>query len=317
MNPKTERPKEDEEPFKDLKIDNWAILDDINERQACDRCHKSRKYFCYNCYIPVTGLQNHIPKVKLPIKIDIIKHRREIDGKSTAAHAAVLAPEDVNIFIYPCIPDYGADENVVLVFPGKDPVSLESFFHSTDTWNQCRGIYKDQRLRELPCVVLQTRISQFWRHQKGSPRWYLATIEAIHQFLVELHTVAWNSMESYLESKTIEDGDKHGTDSKCSHENSDSKESKNFAPDTKVNCDKHEQISEENSSESYKETSIINPKKESDHSHEIDVRINSSNCFGPYNGEYDNLLFFFRYMYSKIHTLYEHDDLKAYKRRLK
>ena len=46
------------------------------------------------------------------MKIDIIKHSREIDGKSTAAHAAVLAPEDVNIFTYPCIPDYGANEKV-------------------------------------------------------------------------------------------------------------------------------------------------------------------------------------------------------------
>jgi len=39
--------------------------------------------------------------------------------------------------------------------------------------------------------------------------------------------------------------------------------------------------------------------------------------FGPYKGEYDNLLFFFCYMYSKIHTLYNHEDLQAYKRPLK
>lgn len=39
--------------------------------------------------------------------------------------------------------------------------------------------------------------------------------------------------------------------------------------------------------------------------------------FGPYKGEYDNLLFFFCYMYSKIHTLYNHEDLHAYKRPLK
>lgn len=35
-----------------------------------------------------------------------------------------------------------------------------------------------------------------------------------------------------------------------------------------------------------------------------------------YDGQYDNLLFFFRFMYSKIHTLYDHDQLKSYKRRL-
>lgn len=35
-----------------------------------------------------------------------------MDGKSTAVHAAVLAPDDVKIFTYPCIPDYEAEENV-------------------------------------------------------------------------------------------------------------------------------------------------------------------------------------------------------------
>lgn len=47
-------------------------------------------------------------------------------------------------------------------------------------------------------------------------------------------------------------------------------------------------------------------------------KVNSnSECFGPYKGEYDNLLFFFCYMYSKIHKLYKHEDLRAYKRPLK
>jgi hypothetical protein len=46
------------------------------------------------------------------VQVDIIKHAREMDGKSTAVHAAVLAPEDVRIFTYPCIPDYDPQENV-------------------------------------------------------------------------------------------------------------------------------------------------------------------------------------------------------------
>jgi hypothetical protein len=51
--------------------------------------------------------------LQLPIKIDIIKHSREIAGKSTAVHAAILAPDYVNIYTYPCIPDYGSDERVI------------------------------------------------------------------------------------------------------------------------------------------------------------------------------------------------------------
>lgn len=49
---------------------------------------------------------------KLPVKIDIIKHPREIEGKSTAVHAAVLAPEDVKIYIYPDFPEMVKNEEV-------------------------------------------------------------------------------------------------------------------------------------------------------------------------------------------------------------
>lgn len=44
--------------------------------------------------------------LQLPLKVDIIKHPNEADGKSTAVHAKLLAPEDVTIYTYPCIPDY-------------------------------------------------------------------------------------------------------------------------------------------------------------------------------------------------------------------
>lgn len=76
--------------------------------------------------------------------------------------------------------------------------------------------------------MLRIRLSQFWRHQKGSPRWFLATIEAIHQLLIE-----------YTETEDMPD----------------------------------------------------EPLK-----------------------NYDNMLFFFRFMYEKIHQLYEHDKLKSYRR---
>jgi len=49
---------------------------------------------------------------QLPVKIDIIKHAKEIDGKSTASHAAILAPDDVTIYTYPCIPNYNKEERV-------------------------------------------------------------------------------------------------------------------------------------------------------------------------------------------------------------
>ncbi|KZC09495.1 DTW domain-containing protein 1 [Dufourea novaeangliae] len=202
----------DRAPFRHLKITDAQILDSIEGREICGRCYKSRKFFCYLCCLPVIN-EKYFPKVKLPIKIDIVKHAREIDGKSTAIHAAVLAPNDVRIFIYPDFPEIVDKEETVLIFPSQTGKTIESLFKKEikqgdtviinriqnefpikraifidSTWHQTKAIYKDHRFRDLQCVILKSRISQFWRHQKKSPRWYLATVEAIHQFLVELHT---------------------------------------------------------------------------------------------------------------------------------
>lgn len=48
--------------------------------------------------------------------MDIIKHVREIDGKSTAVHAKIIAPDDVNIYTYPDFPEWSPTENVFVIF---------------------------------------------------------------------------------------------------------------------------------------------------------------------------------------------------------
>ncbi|XP_076458311.1 tRNA-uridine aminocarboxypropyltransferase 1-like isoform X2 [Babylonia areolata] len=65
-----------------------------------------------------------IPDTSLPVKIDIIKHQSESDGKSTCPHAVVLAPENVTVYTFPCIPDYDK-KKVVLVFPCKEAITLK------------------------------------------------------------------------------------------------------------------------------------------------------------------------------------------------
>lgn len=114
----------EEIPFPDLKIDQTDFLDNLAGRSKCQKCGKSRKYYCYTCYVPVQEIVDRVPKIKLPIKVDIIKHPSECDGKSTAVHARVICPEDVTILTYPCIPDYNT-EKTLLVFPGEKSVSLE------------------------------------------------------------------------------------------------------------------------------------------------------------------------------------------------
>ncbi|XP_024940786.1 DTW domain-containing protein 1 isoform X2 [Cephus cinctus] len=163
----------DRAPFRKLKIDDASILDSIEGREICGTCYKSRKFFCYTCYTPVID-RNYIPRVKLPIKIDIIKHAREIDGKSTAIHAAVLAPDDVRIYTYPEFPAISKNDKVVLIFPSKTATSVEALFAKEvingdevsfkrisnelpvdraifidSTWHQTKAIYKDTRLRGI------------------------------------------------------------------------------------------------------------------------------------------------------------------------
>jgi len=230
---------EKDSPFDRLDIADTLVLEKSRERQNCGSCNRSRKFFCYSCCCALPSMESSTPCLALPIRVEVVKHHAEVDGKSTAVHAAIIAPSSVKIHTYPDIPEYDPDDTI-LVFPGKDSQSLKhilknSMGKSSDleegsctfpfstvvfvdsTWNQCHGICQDPRLSALPRVELEPRQTMFWRHQKGKPREYLATIEAIYYFMVDYHNV----------------------------------------------------ISEK-----------------------------------PYNGEYDNLLFYFKFMYEKIHQLY-------------
>ncbi|BFF91312.1 DTW domain-containing protein 1 [Drosophila madeirensis] len=307
-------------PFIHMRIADHTVLDSIEGRHTCRRCSRSRKFFCYSCHIPVGELEKVLPRLGLPLQIDIIKHKKEIDGKSTAIHAAVLSPEHVRIHTFPDIPDYRLEEDVVLIFPSAKSLTVPQLFQRNvqlkiddnyglpkghhmgtmlrrrmdeievsetqpevmskrsytygnlpvrravfidSTWNQSRGIYADERVRGLRTVVLQNRLSQFWRYQRGSPRWYLATIEAIHQFVLEVHVNAWGLNSAYrgLDNLEITEG---------FHQLA--------APLTK------DAPSEDVQRES------------------------------PYNGQYDNLLYFFANMYDLIHKYYDHNDLISYRR---
>lgn len=49
----------------------------------------------------------------------------------------------------------------------------------------------------LPCVVLESRNSLFWRYQRGKPDSYLATIEAIYYALVDVAECREGRIGSY------------------------------------------------------------------------------------------------------------------------
>lgn len=243
----------------------------------------------------------------------------------------MLAPEDVEIYEFPNFPDYRLEPpgSIILIFPSTNSISISSLFkgfskfefkdnHGLEkgfqigtllrknlsevisdeekikletgdwteeeytlenlpfkkavfidsTWNQCRGVFKDPRLNSLKTVIIQNRLTKFWRHQRGEPKWYLATIEAIHQFLIEVHICAWGITEKYYDTslKDLE----------------------------------------------YLDTSFIPTSKIVDSTEADDDELEK--ICKPYRGQYDNILFYFDFMYKFIHQFYDHSNLLSYKR---
>ncbi|CAG2112668.1 unnamed protein product [Medioppia subpectinata] len=205
-------------------IDSTDFLDAITGRTSCRRCHRSRKYYCYTCYELMDGLAGRVPRVALPVDVDIIKHVQEVDGKSTAPHAVIVAPDRCSVRTFPDIPDY-SDQNAVLVFPAPNARTLQhlidDYRHDVgphpdsavdngsveradkqlpfnrvvfidSTWRQTNHILRDPRISPLLAnrtVILSEHESLFWRHQRDSPRTYLSTIEAIYYFFSDLQHI--------------------------------------------------------------------------------------------------------------------------------
>ena len=65
-----------------LTISDTAPMNDIAERGKCGVCAASRMYFCYTCHVALPEVAQIIPRIDpLPIKVDIVKHGHEVDGK--------------------------------------------------------------------------------------------------------------------------------------------------------------------------------------------------------------------------------------------
>ncbi|KAI9495593.1 DTW domain-containing protein [Zychaea mexicana] len=175
-------------PFDDLKISDDSILDTVQGRTNCSQCNKSVKYFCYRCFNVVGMDRSEIPSLKLPVPLNVIKHELELDGKSTAIHAGVIAKNDVNIYNWQNIPEFQQPERSLLLFPGPDAKRLDeiprdSFDRITvidGTWKQASKIARETpQLQRMQKVTIAPRKTHFWRYQQKSDD-HLATIEAIY-----------------------------------------------------------------------------------------------------------------------------------------
>lgn len=326
----------EEKPFEGLKISSSDFLNTLENRTICPKCMKSRKFYCYNCFVPVKGIEDLIPRVQLPIKIDIIKHQNECDGKSTSAHAAVLAPDDVRVFTYPCIPDYPDPSKVVLVFPGKNSLTLEELARNSRSKPKDRdnNSDNDQNSCRLSSEVGQNE--SLCKNLKGNnPVNGSSSDKGSNPTSEEPCSKETASCQVLEESSPYKRkaGDTEGEKSKKQKISSgeppferaifiDStwKQTKGIIADDRLKDMTCIQLKS-------RETKFWRHQKDNPATylstieavyylvrdyHELFLEDTS------YNGEYDNLLFFFSFMYQKIRTFYDGGkDLKAYKQRAK
>ena len=181
---------------------DFSPLENNKGRILCPTCRKSIKYFCYSC-VRVVNLV--LPLAKLPIPLVILKDSREWNSKSTAIHAALLAPEDTTLIT---VERSQGDmqklqktidpSSTVVLFPSPDSLPVKQVEWSSvkkvividGTWPQASSLNKLLGMSELRRVRLSDEHSTlFWRYQNLGAG-CLSTIEAIYYLYQEIIEVS-------------------------------------------------------------------------------------------------------------------------------
>jgi hypothetical protein len=117
-----------------LNLHSFDSMEKLNEseRGLCPKCKGKRKFYCYDCMIPVND-RSEIPQLELPVDVTIIRHPKEKKSKSSVIPSKILAPNNVEILHSLDAPDLITDkirseaeteedvyDSVVLMFPTDD-----------------------------------------------------------------------------------------------------------------------------------------------------------------------------------------------------
>ncbi|KAG0295816.1 DTW domain-containing protein 1 [Linnemannia gamsii] len=301
-------------PFSQFNISSTDVLDTI-EKARCPDCNKNVRYFCNRCLKLVNCTPGAIPQLKLPIKLDVIKHEQERDGKSTALHAKILAPDDVEVYAWKDMPKYENVDRLLLLFPSPgakqlseiDPASFDKLVVIDGTWEQANKMSKsDSPLLRMKRVTIAPHETLFWRHQRKASD-HLATIEAIYFFLREYHETYLTAVPpTSLSSTTAPAGTaalstsqgEPCNDTTTNHNNNNTTtgqtESTTISTVPPSTLQQHQQSPESSSSSSISTSKVITPHKEWIDSHQL----------GPYTNQFDDMLWFYKYFYELIQKTY-------------
>ncbi|KNC54974.1 DTW domain-containing protein 1 [Thecamonas trahens ATCC 50062] len=180
-----------------LQLPSFAPLNARADRMACRGCGRKSKYFCPQCKVFMGDIiDGTVPRIDLPIDLHIMHHPKEKLAKSTAVHAAVLAPNTTYFHEFPDIPRFDAGDTL-LVYPDPAAPTLDDLAAAGKLanytrvvfvdaqWRQSRAVMRHANLQDLPRVRMNSYETLFWRYQPGMDATYLATIEAIYYFYRE------------------------------------------------------------------------------------------------------------------------------------
>ncbi|KAG9066897.1 DTW domain-containing protein 1 [Linnemannia hyalina] len=307
-------------PFSQFNISSTDVLDTI-EKARCPDCNRNVRYFCNRCLKLVNCPEGAVPQLKLPIKLDVIKHEQERDGKSTALHAKILASDDVEVYSWKDMPKYENVDRLLLLFPSPgakqlseiDPESFDKLVVIDGTWEQANKMSKsDSPLLRMKRVTIAPHETLFWRHQRKASD-HLATIEAIYFFLREYHETyltAVSSAPSLTPTTTTgaaagavagaalsESGEEPSDDSTSNHNTTAHAETTPSSSTTMTSATASSTLKQqptESSSRPSTATKVITPHKEWIDSHQL----------GPYTNQFDDMLWFYKYFYELIQKTY-------------
>ena len=67
-----------------LNLHSFDCLKALNEqgRGQCPKCKAKRKFYCYDCILPVND-PAELPRLKLPVDVTVIRHPKEKRSKSS------------------------------------------------------------------------------------------------------------------------------------------------------------------------------------------------------------------------------------------
>ena len=186
----------DDSFIKRLNLDSFEPLEKLNEsdRGVCPKCKAKRKFYCYDCMM---SLNEDIPHLKLPVDVTVIRHPKEKKSKSSIIPSKLLAPENVEILHTIEVPELlkeGEDpESVVLMFPSEHATEISTMSKEDltkikrvvlidSTWSQTRYYLRQDTIKNLKHIKINTEKTVFWRYQKGEEDTSLSTIEALYFF---------------------------------------------------------------------------------------------------------------------------------------